>query len=559
LLADAALCGDDRRRREQRMQRDPDAEQFDYVVVGAGAAGSIVAARLAENSGVTVCVLEAGASDLRPSVQIPAGFPRTLTHSAITWQFTTEPTRHTGGRRIAIPQGRVVGGSGSINGMIYVRGQPADYDHWAQLGNRGWGYADVLRYFARTERRIGGGEDGVRGRSGPIPVTDMDWIHPVSEAFIGAAVKRGLPRNPDYNGGNQEGVGYFQRTIHRGLRVSTAAGFLKPALRRRNIKLVTEAVASRIVFDGNRAHGVRYVRKRGGAASQVVARREVILCCGAVNTPRLLQISGVGPADLLTELGVGVVQCLGGVGQNLIDHYSARIVMKARPEVVTLNELSRGPRLGLQVARWALKRPSIMALTPSQVFMFCRSAKGLELPDLQCVFTPGSYKEGRHYVLDRYPGVTAGAWQHRPQSRGFVRATSTDPFVDPVIQPNYLDHALDQQVIVAGMQLVRGLLHSEDMARYVTEETIPGRDVESDDEMLEFCKRNGSTGFHLVGTARMGPSHDRMAVVDDQLRVHGVDGLRIADASVMPTIPSANTYAATMMIAEKASDLICGR
>jgi choline dehydrogenase len=541
------------------MQRDPGAEEFDYVIVGAGTAGSIVAARLADNPAVTVCVLEAGASDLRPTVQVPFGFSRTLTHSAIIWPFTTEPTENTGGRRIAVTQGRVVGGSGSINGMIYVRGQPADYDHWAQLGNRGWGYADVLPYFARTERRIGGGEEGVRGRSGPIPVTDMDWIHPVSEAFIAAAVKRGLPRNPDYNGGNQEGVGYFQRTIHRGLRVSTAAGFLKPALRRGNIKLVTEAVASGVVFDGNRARAVRYVRRRGGGAAQVVARREVILCCGTVNTARLLQISGVGPADLLNELGVRVVRDLGGVGQNLIDHYSARIVMKARPEVVTLNELSRGPRLGLQALRWALKRPSIMALTPSQVFMFCRSTKGLELPDLQCVFTPGSYKEGRHYVLDHYPGVTGGAWQHRPQSRGFVRATSTDPYADPIIQPNYLDNPLDQQVMVAGMQLVRGLLHSEDIARYVIEETIPGGKVQSDDEMLDFCKRHGSTGFHLVGTARMGPSDDRMAVVDDQLRVHGLDALRIADASVMPMIPSANTYAATMMIAEKAADLIRAR
>jgi choline dehydrogenase len=340
------------------------------------------------------------------------------------------------------------------------------------------------------------------------------------------------------------------------LRVSTAAGFLKPAVRRGNVRLVTEAVASGIVFDGNRARAVRYVRRRGGAAAQVVARREVILCCGTVNTARLLQISGVGPADLLNELGVRVVRDLGGVGQNLIDHYSARIVMKARPEVVTLNELSRGPRLGLQALRWALKRPSIMALTPSQVFMFCRSAKGLELPDLQCVFTPGSYKEGRHYVLDHYPGVTGGAWQHRPQSRGFVRATSTDPYADPIIQPNYLDHPLDQQVMVAGMQLVRGLLHSEDIARYVTEETIPGGKVQSDDEMLDFCKNHGASGFHLVGTARMGTSDDRMAVVDDQLRVHGLDALRIADASVMPMIPSANTYAATMMIAEKAADLI---
>jgi choline dehydrogenase len=278
-----------------------------------------------------------------------------------------------------------------------------------------------------------------------------------------------------------------------------------------------------------------------------------------VNTARLLQISGVGPGALLQSLGVPLVRGLGGVGENLIDHYSARTVMRAKPEVTTLNELARGTRLGWQIARWLMRKPNILALSPSQVFVFCKSDKSLDLPDLQCVFTPGSYKEGKHYVLDSYPGVTAGAWQHRPLSKGYVRAKTTDTWVDPVIQPNYLDHPTDQQVMVAGMQMMRKLLHHPDLAQYLQEETVPGPRVRMDEEMLDFVKKNGSTGYHLVGTARMGAADDPLAVVDDKLRVHGVQGLRIADASVMPMIPSANTYAASMMIAEKASDLIKGR
>ncbi len=534
-------------------------QTFDYVIVGAGAAGSIVAARLAEDSAASVCVLEAGPSDLRPFVYLPAGFTKTLTQEAVTWQFKTEPTANTAGRRISATQGRVVGGSGSINGMVYNRGQPADYDHWAQLGNTGWGYRDVLPYFKRSEARVGEADDAVRGRSGPVPVTDMDWLHPVSEAFIEAAVRSGWPRNPDYNSGEQEGVGYFQRFISNGLRVSTAAAFLRPSLKKGNVELVTNARVTSIILDGAKARGVRYVRERGGPETQILARREVVLCAGTVNTARLLQISGIGPGDLLQELGVPVVRERPGVGSNLMDHYSARIVMRARPGVVTLNELARGPRLVWQVLRWLARRPNILAQCPSQVFLFCKSNPGLDLPDIQCVFTPGSYKQGKHYVLDAYPGVTAGAWQHRPLSRGYVRAVSRDPFVDPIVQPNYLEHPMDQGVLVSGMQMVRKLLHSPDLVKYLQEETVPGPGVQSDEEMLDFVRSNGSTAYHLVGTARMGRADDDLAVVDSELRVHGVGSLRIADASVMPMIPSANTYAASMMIGEKASDLIRGK
>ncbi|OPA90872.1 GMC family oxidoreductase [Pseudomonas fluorescens] len=534
------------------------AETFDYVIVGAGAAGSILAARLAEDPSVSVCILEAGPGDLRPYVHIPAGFVKTLTQQAITWQFKTQPSHGSGGRPISTTQGRVVGGSSSINGMIYVRGQPADYDNWAALGNPGWSYNDVLPYFAKTERRVGAGDDTVRGRTGGIPVTDMDWFHPVSETFIDAAVQHGYRRNPDYNAGDQEGVGYFQRTIDRGYRVSAAEGFLRPALKGGNVKLLTNARANRVLFEGKRAIGVSFLRKQGGVETVVLAKREVIISAGTANTARLLQVSGVGPSELIAKLGVELVHELPGVGENLIDHYSARMVMRARSDVVTLNELARGPRLGMQIMRWAMKQPSILALVPSQVFLFCKSKDDIQLPDLQCVFTPGSYKEGRHYVLDNYPGVTGGWWQHRPMSRGYVRAVSKDVFVDPIIQPNYLEHSTDQDVMVGGMKIIRALLHSPLLSKYLVEETIPGTKVQTDEQMLDFCRLNGSTGYHLVGTARMGPASDKMSVVSHELRVHGMQNLRVIDASVMPMMPSANTYAATMMIAEKGADLIRG-
>ncbi len=536
-----------------------DLESFDYVIVGAGAAGSVLANRLTENAGVSVCVLEAGPPDRNPFIHIPAGFIKTLSNPAVTWQFKTEPTENTGGRPIATTQGRTLGGSSSINGLIYNRGQPADLDNWAQRGNRGWGYADALPYYKRSERRIGIADDAVRGRDQGIPVTDMDWISPLSEAFIAGAVGMGIPRNPDYNSGDQAGVGYYQRAIERGWRVSAATAFLKPAMSRRNLEVRTNARASAILFEGRRAVGVHYIASRGGARREVRARREVILCGGTVNTARLLQVSGIGPSGLLGTLGVPVVHALAGVGENFRDHYAVRAVARARPGVQTLNELSRGPRLAMQVSRWMMKRPSILATSPSHVHVFWQSFAGLDAPDMQCVFTPGSYAAGKVYVLDDYPGMTAGGWQHRPESTGHVRARSTDVFEDPVINPNYLADPMDRRVMLAALRLVRKLLATPEMAPFVERETLPGPQAQTDDELLDFARRNGSTCYHLIGTARMGPATDPGAVVDDQLRVHGMEGLRVADASIMPSMPSANTYATTLMIAEKASDMIRGR
>lgn len=535
------------------------ADVFDYVIVGGGASGAILANRLSEDGKTTVCLLEAGPRDWHPYLKIPAGFIKVLFNPKFTWQFSSEPTEQTNGRRVPIPQGRTLGGSTAINGLVYNRGLPSDFDAWAEAGNRGWSYADLLPYFKRTERKIGGGDDEFHGRSGEQAVTDGDWFHPVCEAFIAGAVGHGMPRNPDYNGREQLGVGYYQRTIHRGWRQSSARSFLAPARTRPNLDVRTGAHATAIVFEGKQARGMRYQRGgKSGDAAYVQARREVILCAGSVNTAKLLQLSGVGPSALLQSLGIPVAHDLRGVGANLRDHYSVRIVAKVK-DSLTLNELARGMRLGGEIARWLGGRPNALALSPSVVHWFWTSVAGLNQPDLQGVFTPASYREGYVGMLDDYPGMTCGVWQHRPLSVGYVRARSADPFEDPMVQPNYLEAEQDRRVLVAGLRIARQLLRRPELAQFFVSETLPGDRVSTDDELLDYARRLGVSCYHVSGTARMGSASDPLTVVDDGLRVHGLSGLRVADASIMPNIPSANTCAPTMAIAEKAADMIRGR
>jgi choline dehydrogenase len=534
-------------------------DTFDYVIIGSGAAGSVLASRLTEDAGVTVCVLECGPPDRHPYIHVPAGFIKMLFNPTYTWQFTTEPSEGSGGRRIPTTQGRTLGGSSSINGMVYNRGQKADFDHWAQRGNRGWGYTDVLPYFKRTERRIGVADDRFHGREGNLPVTTMDFIHPVCEAFIDGAVAMGMPRHNDYNSDKQAGVGYFQRAIFRGWRHSAARVFLHPARARGTLDVRTDARAAAVLFEGKRAVGVRYVDDRDRVTQhEVRARREVILCSGTVNTAKLLQISGVGPAPLLGTLGVPVVHELRGVGENFRDHYAIRMVARVK-DARTINEMSHGFGLAGQIARWALGKPSILAVTPSLVHWFWKSDEALDGADLQGVFSPASYKQGFVGLLDDFPGMTAGVWQHRPESVGYVRARSVDPFHDPIIQPNYLADSIDRRVLLGGMKLARQLLQAPALARYFDGDHLPGAAVQSDDELMGYARQYGSTAYHLIGTARMGPATDPSAVVDDELRLHGMQGLRVVDASIMPSMPSANTYSSTMMIAENASDMIRGR
>ena len=535
------------------------ADTFDYVIVGSGAAGSVLANRLTEDPGATVCVLECGPPDRHPYIHIPAGFIKMLFNPTYTWQFHTEPGEGINGRSIPTTQGRTLGGSSSINGMIYNRGQREDFDQWAQRGNRGWGYVDILPYFKRGERRLGVGDERIHGRGGNLPVTDNDWNHPAMEAFIEGAQELGIPRCVDYNSGdNQMGVGYFQRLIHNGYRHSAARVFLHPARATGRLEVRTDARAARVLFDGNRATGVRYVNdKDRSERHEVFARKEVIVSSGTANTAKLLQMSGVGPAWLLRDLGVPVVADL-PVGENFRDHYSTRIVARVK-NVRTMNEMSRGMGLMGQIARWVMGKPSILAVSPSILHWFWKTEDTMRQPDIQGVFSPASYKQGFVGLLDDYPGMTCGVWQHRPESIGYVRARGVDPFVDPMIQPNYLKDPMDRRVLVKGMHWARKLLHTNALAPYFESDTLPGPDVHTDEEWLDYARQYGSTAYHLIGTARMGPATDKTSVVDDQLRVHGLQGLRVVDASIMPSMPSANTYSSTMMIAEKASDMIRGR
>lgn len=537
------------------------SESFDYVIVGAGTAGCILANRLSADGRHTVCLLEAGGSNWHPYLHIPAGFMKTLTGTSMNWLYATEPGAGIAGRSIHAPRGKVLGGSSAINGHIINRGQRLDFDGWAQRGNRGWGFADVVPYFRRFERRIvGAGEAAadpqLRGSDGELPVTDLEWHHPLCEAFIAGAVAAGIPRNPDYNSGHQDGVGYFQRAIHGRRRISAATAFLAPARGRANLEIRTHALARALEIDEGRVTGVRYLR--GGREETVTARRSVVLSGGAVNSPQLLQLSGIGPEALLRERGIPVRHALSGVGENLRDHFGPRVVARVRDQK-TLNERARGLALAAEIGKYFLGAQSILTLQPSLVFCFWKSREGLDQADLQMTFTPASYKEGVQARLDDFPGMTCAPWPHRPESTGHVRIRAADPREAPEIQPNYLAHESDRQTTIGGVRLARRLLSTPALAPYYAGEELPGPGVESDDEVLDFARRRGTTMFHLMGTCRMGPASDPSAVVDDRLRLHGLDGLHIADASIMPTMPSANTNAATMMIAEKAADLILGR
>lgn len=533
-------------------------DRFDYVIIGAGSAGCVLTSRLSEDPATSVCVLEAGPSDWHPYIHLPAGFIKTFHMKSINWAYQQEVGPWTGGRSIYAPRGKTLGGSSSINGHIYNRGQCMDFDTWAQMGNRGWGYADVLPYFKRLEKRVGEGDDTFRGRDGNLTVTTMDWRDPLCEAFMEGAVSLGIPRNPDYNGKIQEGVSYCQRTIDRGLRVSGSTAFLKPAMKRSNVHVQTHAHATEIIFEGKRAVGVRYTRGgKGGTPVEVRANKEVILSGGTYNSPQLLQLSGIGSPELLGAHGIQVRHAL-PVGEGLQDHYAPRTVARVK-DIKTINELRRGFSLWIEALKWATARRGLLSLSPTMVYCFWHSGESADSSDLQLTFTPASYKEGVQGQLEDEPGMTVASWQQRPESRGYVRIRSSDPFAPPIIQTNYLAAELDRRVIVGGMKLARRLLKSAPLSPYYAYEDFPGPNINSDDEFLAAATERGTTTFHPGCTCRMGPADSTWAVVDDQLRVHGLEGLRVIDASVMPRMISANLNASTMMIADRASDLIRGK
>ena len=528
-------------------------DEFDYIIVGAGSAGCVLASRLAEDPSITICVLEAGPSDWHPMIHIPVGWMKLMKNRSFNWAYEAQASEWTGGRAIAVPRGRTLGGSSSINGNVFNRGAPSDFDHWAQRGNPGWGYADVLPLFKRLEDWAGPDPDGLRGRGGPLKVTPSPWTHPLCEAFIAGAESLGIPRNPDYNGARQLGVSYSQRTISSGRRQSAAQAFLRPAMKRRNLSVRTGAHASEIIFEGRRAVGVRY--KRGDDSVDVRARHEVILSGGVINSPHLLQLSGIGDPEHLGAIGVPVRRASPGVGANLRDHFTPRFTARVK-NIDTFNERAKGASFVGEIAKWLVGKPSILSLPATACYAFARSDEALEDSDLQITFMPASYKEGVQSTLDDQPGMTLAAWQQRPDSLGYVRARSSDPMEKPEIQPNYLSAESDRRVLLAGLKLARKLMRTEPMMKYFDGEIYPGDGVQTDDELMDTARQRGTTTFHMMGTCRMGPEHDPTAVVDHELKVRGVDGLRVADASIMPTMPAANTNASSLMIGEKAADLI---
>lgn len=532
----------------------PQADIFDFVIVGGGTAAGIIAWRLGE-AGHSVCVLEAGPSDRNPFIHIPAGFSRTLNDPKVTWQFNSDPGPGIADRSIVYAQGKTLGGSSSINGMIYNRGQAADFDDWAQAGNTGWSYDDVLPYFKRTEKRIGASVDpSFRGTDGRLTVTNTEWPTELEQAFHDTAINIGYPPNPDYNGASQEGVGRYQSSIANGWRVSTATAYLRPAKRKFKVDVRCNALATSIKFEGNRAKGVNYRQK--GQDRVVMAGREVIVSAGTLNSPKLLQLSGIGPATLLAQHGIALVQDMSAVGENLKDHFSPRIVARAKPGLKSINQYTTGLPLIGQAIRWLFRQPNLLAISPGRLHVFGKSRPELDNPDYVLLFAPASYKAGMVGVLDDFPGFTVGTWQMRPHSSGYVRIASNDPLDNPHFNPRHLSDPADGPVLLTAMRAARTLLAAEPLASLIDQEVLPGSEFQSDDELMDFARNFGATSFHLVGSCRMGLQSDGSNVVDPRLRVHGVEGLRVVDASIMPTIPSANTAAATMMIGEKGADMI---
>ena len=531
----------------------PDVDEFDYVIVGAGSAGCVLAARLVENPSVTVCVLEAGPGDSNPMIQIPVGWMRLLKNARFNWMYETDASEWTGGRKIAVPRGKTLGGSSSINGNIFNRGAPSDFDHWAQRGNPGWSYADILPLFKRMEDWKGDNPDGLRGLGGPLTVTPSPWAHPLCDAFLAGAESLGIPRNPDYNGALQFGAAYSQRTIADGRRQSASRAFLRPAMKAKTLTVRTNAHATQILFEARKAVGVAY--RHGNHERTVKARKEVILAGGVINSPQLLQLSGIGDPALLQRLGIAVIHAASGVGENLCDHFTPRFTARVK-NVGTFNQKAHGFALGGEVLKWLIGKPSILGLPSTACYAFAKSDPVLDTSDLQITFMPASYKEGHQSQLDDEPGMTLAAWQQRPESLGWVRARSADPYEKPEIQANYLSAITDRKVLIAGLKLARKLMRTPAMSHYFNGEIYPGDSVQTDEELLNTARERGTTTFHMIGTCRMGPVNDPTAVVDHELRVRGVDGLRVADASIMPTMPAANTNAASMMIGEKAADLI---
>ena len=527
-----------------------DAGTFDYIIVGAGSAGCVLASRLSASERHRVLLLEAGGADRSPWIHIPLGYGKLFVDPRFNWMYRSTPQPHLDGRVIDQPRGKVLGGSSSINGLVYMRGQREDFDDWRDLGNAGWGYDDVLPYFRRSEDQARGA-NAFHGTGGPLAVSDPREPHELCDAFIAACGQAGLPRNDDFNGATQEGAGYFQTTARDGRRCSTAIGFLRPARGRENLRVVTRAHATRILFRDGAATGIEW--RCDGQDFRAAAAREVILTAGAIATPQLLQLSGIGPRALLSEHGIGLVHELPGVGENLQDHLQVRIITRCRKPVTINDDMANLYRQARMALRYLLWRKGSLTVSAGYACAFFRTRAELARPDVQIHFINFS-TDRMGKALHPFSAFTASVCPLRPASRGSIRIRSADPFEPPAIDPNYFAADEDRRTAVAGLRRLRDILRQPALAAYSAGEIDPGAGCVSDDELLAFCRERSSTLYHPTCTARMG--RDPLAVVDSRLRVHGLRGLRIADGSVMPTLVSGNTNAAIIMIAEKASDLI---
>jgi len=524
----------------------------DYIIIGAGSAGCVLANRLSADPAVKVTLLEAGGKDSSPFIHMPAGYRHLMTSGVVDWGYHTVPQKHCYGRSFAWPRGKVLGGSSSVNGMVYIRGDASDFDHWAQLGNPGWSYADVLPYFKRSES-WDLGEDKFHGGSGPLRTSRLTEFHPLAKAWMDAGEQAGYPRNPDVNGASQEGFGPLDSTIGDGRRSSTAFSYLKPALKRPNITVITHALTTRIIVKSGRAVGVEYVRN--GRTETLMADREVLLSGGAINSPQLLQLSGIGAGDHLNKLGIKVVHEVEGVGQNLSDHVSTEIQQVCLQPISLLRELKPW-NVARHLLRYAIDRGGPVAHPGIQAVTFLKTRPEVVAPDIQIHFIMIMYGENGTKLHEKH-GFQPLISVQRPESLGTVMITSTDPSVQPAIDPNYLASNSDVITLREGIKLAREVIAQKAFDPYRGEELNPGPKIKTDAEIDEYVRRTAHTQFHPVGTCKMG--HDATSVVDSELKVHGLDGLRVIDASVMPAIVSANTNAAVIMIAEKVSDMILGR